>query len=57
MRRNAVAVVGAAETTELGVIPNMSQIQLHADAALNAIMDLDKAKDVRAVVDRVITQR
>jgi acetyl-CoA acetyltransferase len=39
MRRNAVAVVGAAETTELGVIPNMSQIQLHADAALNAMAD------------------
>ena len=37
MRRNQVAVVGAAETTELGVIPNVSQIQLHADAALNAI--------------------
>src|ERR1700747_3585463 len=39
MRRNQVAVVGAAETTELGVIPNMSQIQLHADAALNALAD------------------
>ena len=39
MRRNQVAVVGAAETTELGVIPNISQIQLHADAALNAIAD------------------
>ena len=39
MRRNQVAVVGAAETTELGVIPNVSQIQLHADAALNAITD------------------
>src|SRR3954463_1076306 len=39
MRRNQVAVVGAAETTELGVIPNTSQIQLHADAALNAIAD------------------
>ena len=36
MRRHQVAVVGAAETTELGVIPNTSQIQLHADAALNA---------------------
>ncbi len=24
------------ETTKLGVIPDMSQIQLHADAALNA---------------------
>ena len=39
MRRNNVAIVGAAETTELGVIPNMSQIQLHADAALNALAD------------------
>src|SRR3569623_1766303 len=39
MRKNQVAVVGAAETTELGVIPNMSQLQLHADAALNAIAD------------------
>ncbi|MDA1074627.1 MAG: thiolase [Proteobacteria bacterium] len=34
-----VAIVGAAETTELGVIPHMSQIQLHADAALNALKD------------------
>jgi len=39
MKRNQVAVVGAAETTELGVIPGMSQIQLHADAALNAMSD------------------
>src|SRR5215475_13299643 len=39
MDRNQVAVVGAAETSELGVIPHMSQIQLHADAALNAIRD------------------
>ncbi len=39
MRRNAVAVVGAAETTKLGVIPDLSQIGLHADAALNALAD------------------
>jgi len=39
MRRKSVAIVGAAETTELGVIPHMSQIQLHADAALNALAD------------------
>ncbi len=39
MRRNQVAVVGAAETTRLGVIPDVSQIQLHADAALNALAD------------------
>ena len=34
-----VAIVGAAETTELGVIPNLSELQLHADAALNAFAD------------------
>jgi hypothetical protein len=28
-----------AETTNLGVIPDMSQIRLHADAALNATAD------------------
>jgi acetyl-CoA acetyltransferase len=36
---SSVAIVGAAETTELGVIPHMSQLQLHADAALNALAD------------------
>jgi acetyl-CoA acetyltransferase len=36
---SSVAIVGAAETTDLGVIPNMSQLQLHADAALNALAD------------------
>ena len=42
-----VAVVGAAETTELGKIPNMSQQQLHADAALNAMADAGlTAKDI-----------
>ena len=39
MKPNSIAVVGAAETTDLGVIPGMSQIQLHADAALNAMRD------------------
>jgi acetyl-CoA acetyltransferase len=39
MRPKSIAVVGAAETTRLGVIPDMSQIQLHADAALNALTD------------------
>lgn len=34
-----MAVVGAAETTELGRLPHISQIQLHADAALNALDD------------------
>ena len=35
----SVAVVGAAETTELGAIPNLSEIGLAADAALNAMAD------------------
>jgi len=39
MKRNAVAVVGAAESTDLGVIPHLSAIGLHADAALNALAD------------------
>jgi acetyl-CoA acetyltransferase len=37
--RGKVAIVGAAETTRLGVIPDMSGIELHADAARNAIRD------------------
>ena len=39
MMRCDVAIVGAAETTELGKLPGISQIQLHADAALNAMKD------------------
>lgn len=34
-----VAIVGAAETTQLGRIEDMSQLQLHADGALNALAD------------------
>ncbi len=39
MKRGSVAVVGAAETTEMGKIPSLSTIGLHADAALNAMAD------------------
>jgi acetyl-CoA acetyltransferase len=39
MKPKSIAVVGAAETTRLGVIPDMSNIQLHADCALNAMAD------------------
>jgi len=39
MKPGSIAIVGAAETTDLGVIPHLSQIQLHADAALNALRD------------------
>jgi len=45
-----ISVVGAAETTELGRIPDMSQAQLHADAALNAMADAGiTAKDIDGV--------
>lgn len=39
MKPGSVAVVGAAETTEMGKIPDLSIIGLHADAALNAMAD------------------
>ena len=39
MHKNSVAVVGAAETTKMGKIPDVSVIGLHADAALNAMAD------------------
>ncbi|MYE23096.1 MAG: thiolase [Gammaproteobacteria bacterium] len=45
-----VAIVGAAETTQLGKIPDTSQIELHADAALNAMADAGLApKDIDGV--------
>ncbi|MCK9486083.1 MAG: acetyl-CoA acetyltransferase [Dehalococcoidia bacterium] len=37
--RHKVAIVGAAETNEVGVLPNHSQLQLHAEAAFNALDD------------------
>lgn len=40
MKPGSVAIVGAAETTELGRIPDLSEIGLHADAALNAMRDM-----------------
>ncbi len=56
MRRNQVAVVGAAETTKLGVVPDMSQIQLHADAALNAMADAGlKPSDIDGIATAVET--
>jgi len=39
MKPRSIAVVGAAETTRLGKIPELSVIGLHADAALNALAD------------------
>jgi acetyl-CoA acetyltransferase len=47
MKPGSVAVVGAAETTRLGRIPDMSAIGLHADAALNTLADAGlKASDI-----------
>jgi acetyl-CoA acetyltransferase len=34
-----IAIVGAAESTRIGSVPDMAQIMLHADAALNAMAD------------------
>ncbi|MBI1386105.1 MAG: thiolase [Rhizobiales bacterium] len=39
MRRCSTAIVGAAETTRLGKIPDVSELELHCDAALNALED------------------
>jgi acetyl-CoA acetyltransferase len=39
LKPGEIAVVGAAESTKIGVVPEMSQIMLHADAALNAMQD------------------
>ena len=50
MSRAKIAIVGAAETTELGEIPDKSQLQLHADAARNALADCAlSVKDVDGV--------
>ena len=50
MKPKSIAIVGAAETTKLGVIPDTSQIQLHADAALNAMADAGlKPSDIDGV--------
>ena len=50
MKPKSVAVVGAAETTKMGRIPDMSVIGLHADAALNALADCGlKASDIDGV--------
>ncbi|HEY2594301.1 MAG TPA: thiolase, partial [Chloroflexota bacterium] len=39
MHGGHVAIVGASETDEIGVLPNRSMIQLHGEAGLNALAD------------------
>ena len=54
MKQKSVAIVGAAETTEMGKLPGVAQIQLHADAALNALADCGLTiKDVDGVATAV----
>ena len=43
--RYGAAVIGAAETTELGVIPDKSELQLHVESAMNALADCGISKD------------
>jgi acetyl-CoA acetyltransferase len=50
MKRKSIAVVGAAETTQMGRIPDVSVLGLHADAALNALADAGlKPSDIDGV--------
>ena len=50
MKPNTIAIVGAAETTRMGRIPDMSVIGLHADAALNTLADAGlTARDIDGV--------
>jgi acetyl-CoA acetyltransferase len=43
--RMSAAIVGAAETDTVGVIPDKSALQLHAEAAFNALADAGLTKD------------
>jgi acetyl-CoA acetyltransferase len=50
MKPKTIAVVGAAETTEMGRIPDLTPEMLHCDAALNAMKDAGlKPKDIDGV--------
>ncbi len=50
--KNKVAIVGADETDEIGFVPNMTPIMMHAQAARNALRDAGIAK---SEVDGVFT--
>ena len=43
--RMSVAIVGAAETDSVAIQPDKSAIQLHAEAAFNALADAGLTKD------------
>ncbi|MWA01585.1 thiolase [Actinomadura sp. LD22] len=54
MRPGDIAIVGAAETDEVGVLPELSMLELHAEASLRAIAD---AGLTPADIDGVATAR
>ena len=54
MHGGQIAIIGASETDEVGVLPDRAMIQLHAEAALNALAD---AGLTAADVDGVATAR
>src|ERR1700733_15954870 len=39
MNGGQIAIIGASETDQIGVLPDRAMIQLHAEAALNALAD------------------
>jgi acetyl-CoA acetyltransferase len=43
--KNTVAIVGAAETNNVGVLPDMTPLQLHTEAIRNALADAGIKKD------------
>ena len=50
MIKNPIAIVGAAETTRIGKVPDVSELELHCDAAINALNDAGlKPDDVDGV--------
>ena len=41
----SVAIVGTAESDEIGLVPNKSALQHHTEAAYNALEDAGLSKD------------
>ena len=52
-RERDIAIVGVAESDEMGTVPNKSSLQHHAEAAYNALEDAGIAKsEVNGLSDR-----